>query len=153
MSLWTPGGEVPVGRDAATDGPARPAGPDGGAAGVVGGPDLDDLSPEERAQAEAMIAQMADVQAKILSAPAAQFVVNHVVGLYELAAIHLNQADPDLDAARLAIDAMVAVLDATGDRLGEDGVALREALTQLQMAFVQVSAAHESAEAPGGDAG
>ena len=103
------------------------AAPDAGVAGRVGGPDLDALSPEERAQAEAMIAQMADVQRQILSAPAAQFVTNHVVGFYELAAIHLGQPEPDLDEARLAIDAMAAVLDATEDRLGEDGAALRDA--------------------------
>jgi glutathione S-transferase len=138
MSLWTPGGEVPVGPEGA---PSEPAGgPDRGVTGRVGGPDLDALSPDERAQAEAMIAQMADVQRQILSAPAAQFVTNHVVGFYELAAIHLGQPQPDLDEARLAIDAMAAVLDAVEDRLGEDGSALRDALSQLQIVFVQVSA-------------
>ena len=64
---------------------------------------------------------MAEVQRQILSVPAAQIVTNHVVGFYELAAIHLGQPEPDLDAARLAVDAMTAVLDAAGDRLGEDG--------------------------------
>jgi glutathione S-transferase len=108
--------------------------------GRVGGPDLDALSPDERAQAEAMIAQMADVQRQILSAPAAQFVTNHVVGFYELAAIHMGQPQPDLEEARLAIDAMAAVLDAVEDRLGEDGRALRDALSQLQIVFVRVSA-------------
>ena len=139
MSLWTPGGEVPVGKEPGGGG-AAPT-PDGGVTGRVGGPDLESLSPEERAQAEAMIAQMADVQRQILSAPAAQFVTNHVVGLYELAAIHLGQPGPDLDEARLAIDAMTAVLDAVEDRLGEDGRALRDALTQLQMVYVQVASA------------
>ncbi len=128
--------------------------PDTGVAGRVGGPDLESLSPDERAQAEAMIAQMADVQRQILSAPAAQFVTNHVVGLYELAAIHLGQPGPDLEEARLAIDAMTAVLDAVEDRLGEDGAALRDALTQLQMVFVQVAsaAADAAAENPGAGA-
>ncbi len=142
MSLWTPGGEVPVGRQPASEPAGREpgsGGADDGVAGVVGAPDLDSLSPEERAQAEAMIAQMAEVQRQILSAPATQFVTNHVVGLYELAAIHLGQPEPDLDATRLAIDAMAAVLDAVEDRLGDDGRALRDALTQLQMAFVQVA--------------
>ncbi|HEY6531082.1 MAG TPA: hypothetical protein VIY72_02175 [Acidimicrobiales bacterium] len=128
---------MPVGRDRDE---AVATGPDQGASSMVGGPDLDSLSPDERAQAEAMIAQMAEVQRQILSAPAAQFVTNHVVGFYELAAIHLGQPEPDLDAARLAIDAMAAVLDGVEDRLGEDGASLRDALTQLQMAFVQVSA-------------
>ena len=85
MSLWTPGGEVPVNRGGGALDDDRGE-PDTGVAGRVGGPDLDSLSAEERAQAEAMIAQMAEVQRQILSAPAAQFVTNHVVGLYELAA-------------------------------------------------------------------
>jgi len=150
MSLWTPGGEVPVSRGG---GGAEPTA-DTGVAGRVGGPDLDSLTPEERAQAEAMIAQMAEVQRQILSAPAAQFVTNHVVGLYELAAIHLGQPEPDLEEARLAIDAMAAVLDATEDRLGDDGRALRDALTQVQMVFVQLrsQAPTEPDTAPAGDA-
>jgi glutathione S-transferase len=149
MSLWTPGGEVPVNRGGGDQGGAPSSSPtdevpagDAGASGMVGGPDLDSLSPEERAQAEAMVEQMAEVQRQILSAPASQFVTNHVVGFYELAAIHLGQTDPDLDAARLAIDAMAAVLDAVEDRLGDDGRALRDALSQLQVVFVQVRAAH-----------
>jgi len=151
MSLWTPGGEVPVNRgggDEPSGGASGGAGAtDAGAAGVVGAPDLDSLGPEERSQAEAMIEQMAEVQRQILSAPATQFVTNHVVGFYELAAIHLGQPEPDLDSARLAIDAMSATLDAVEDRLGEDGRALRDALTQLQMVFVQVQTAS------GGDTG
>jgi hypothetical protein len=146
MSLWTPGGEVPVGRESAAA-PTAGAAPDGGVAGRVGAPDLDSLSPDERAQAEAMITQMAEVQRQILSAPAAQFVTNHVVGLYELAAIHLGQPAPDLEEARLAIDAMAAVLDEVEDRLGEDGRALRDALSQLQMVFVQLKAQADADEA------
>lgn len=136
MSLWTPGGEVPVNRD--RPGPA-PESPDEGMAGMAGAPSLDDLSPEERAQAEQMIAEMAEVQRQILAAPAAQVVANHVMGFYELAALHLTQEEPRFEEARLAIDAMTAVLDATEARLGENGAALRQALNQLQMAFVQRS--------------
>lgn len=127
---------------------AAPPVADQGATAMVGGPDLDSLTPEERAEAEAMIAQMAEVQRQILSAPAAQFVTNHIVGFYELAAIHLGQPEPDLDAARLAIDAMAAVLDGVEGRLGEDGASLRDALTQIQIAFVQVTAATTGASAP-----
>jgi hypothetical protein len=115
---------------------------------MVGAPDLDSLTPEQRAEAEALITQMAEVQRQILSAPAAQIVTNHVVGFYELAAIHLGQPDPDVDAARLAIDAMAAVLDSVESRLGDDGRSLRDALTQIQLAFVQVTATREAAPAP-----
>lgn len=134
MSLWTPGGEVPVERNR----PQPEPGPPPGASEMVGGPDLDDLSPEERAQAEAFVAQMAEAQRQIAATPAAQLVANHVMGFYELAAIKLGQQPPMLADAQVAIDAMAAVLDAVGDQLGEDGPALRQALSNLQMAFVQL---------------
>lgn len=139
MSLWTPGGEVPVnrGRDEQDRRPPQ-AGRREGVAGVVGGPDLDHLSPEERAKAEEMIAQMAEVQRQIVAAPAAQVVANHIAGFYELAMLHLAQERPKFEEAQLAIDAMAGVIDAVGDRLGENGPALRQALTQAQMVFVQV---------------
>jgi hypothetical protein len=133
MSLWTPGGEVPVDRNRPTDEPQ----PDEGMSGRVGGPSLDDLSPEERAQAEQMIAEMAEVQRQVLAAPAAQVVTNHIAGFYELAALHLSQEQPRFDEARLAIDAMAAVVEGVGARLGENEDPLRQALNQIQMAFVQ----------------
>ena len=136
MSLWTPGGEVPIERNK----PAEPPAPDptaGGASGIAGGPSLEDLSPEERAEAEAMIAQMAEVQRQIAATPAAQLVANHLMGLYELAAIKLSSEPPAFNEAQLAIDAMAAVVEAVGDRLGENAEPLRQALNQIQMAFVQ----------------
>jgi hypothetical protein len=133
MSLWTPGGEVPIDRNQTPESPAA----DEGVSGRVGGPSLDDLSPEERAQAEQMIAEMAEVQRQILAAPASQIVTNHVAGFYELAALHLSQEQPRFEEAQLAIDAMEAVLAAVGERLGENERPLRDALRQLQMAFVQ----------------
>jgi hypothetical protein len=133
MSLWTPGGEVPVDRTPQSE----PAAADDGLSGRVGGPSLDDLSPEERAQAEQMIAEMAEVQRQVLEAPAAQVITNHIAGFYELAALHLSQEKPRFDEAQLAIDAMTAVVDAVGARLGENEGALRDALNQLQMVFVQ----------------
>jgi hypothetical protein len=139
MSLWTPGGEVPVERNPRPE----PAPTDDGLSGRIGGPSLDDLSPEERAQAEQMIAEMAEVQRQVLEAPAAQVVTNHIAGFYELAALHLSQEHPRFDEAQLAIDAMAAVVDAVGSRLGENETPLRDALNQLQMAFVQRK--HESA--------
>ena len=146
MSLWTPGGEVPVERNR----PSRPEPepPAGGASELVGGPDLDDLSPEERAQAEAFIAQMAETQRQIAVTPIAQLVANHVAGFYELAAIKLSQQPPMLADARVAIDAMAAVLEVVGGELGEDGPPLVEALRNLQMAFVQLS--NEAGDVDGG---
>jgi hypothetical protein len=145
MSLWTPGGEVPVNRGGSSTPQAEPT-PDpraGGAAGLAGGPSLEDLSPQERAQAEAMIQEMAQVQQQIAETPAAQLVANHAMGLYELAAIKLSQEPPLFHEAQLAIDALTAVLDASGDRLGPDQATLRQGLSQLQMAFVELRRRHQ----------
>ena len=149
MSLWTPGGEVPIERN--PSGGAEPSGgaPQGaGSPGLTGvdlaeaaaaaGIDLDSLSPEERAQA----------QQRIADTPAEALVANHAVGLYDLAAIKLSVQPPALDEARLAIDALAALLDATGDRLGEPAGQLRQAVDQLRMAWVQVRDAAGGDDAP-----
>lgn len=134
-SLWTPGGEHPVGDDRGGAEPQSPSAP--GPPGA--GPDpLADLSPEERAQYEEMAEQMAEAQQRLLEAPAEGVVGNHAVGLYQLALIHLSVEDPDFEAARLAIDGMAGLLNALEGRLGEDEPTLRDALGQAQMAFVQV---------------
>ena len=133
MSLWTPGGEVPVNRDdparrtRRSDGPSEPGRPgDPGdqsvraalsdevlaEAAAAAGIDIDQLSPEERAQLEAMLLEMAEAQARLASTPAAEVLVNHLGGIYELARIHLSQDPPHFDEAALAIDALAAVLDA-----------------------------------------
>jgi hypothetical protein len=126
-SLWTPGGEHPVG-----DTPDAEPTPTDEADPLAG------LSPEERQQAEEMAARVADVQRQLLEAPPETVVANHAMGLYELAAIHLSAEAPSLDAARLAIDGMAALVEQLEGRLGEAEATLRDALGQIQMAFVQV---------------
>jgi hypothetical protein len=126
MSLWTPDGEVPIDRSGTDQSPA------GSASEMLGGPEL-----EDRARAEEMIARMAEVQRQLLSVPAAQIIVNHLMGLYELAAVHLDQPEPQFEEARLAIDAMGALLEVTQHRLGEAGTEMREALTVLQTFYVR----------------
>lgn len=86
-----------------------------------------------------MEAQAAELQRFLLETPAQEVVSQHAMGLYELAVIHLSQPEPRLDDARLAIDALAALVEGLGGRLGEMGVQLRQALPQLQMAFVQLS--------------
>lgn len=143
MTLWTPDGEVPVDRtkttgSADTDtGDADDVVDPTAVADALGIPDLDALSPEDRERAEKMVAEMAEVQRQIVDAPAAQILANHVIGIYELAAIHLSQDEPKFGEARLAIDALAAVLEAVGDRLETVAPGLTAALTQVQMAFVQ----------------
>ena len=141
-SLWTPGGEHPVDRDAGEPvGPAPTADPsfdDEIAAALPEGVSLDDLSPEERARAEEMVKEMAAARERLLETPAAAIVANHAMGLYELAALHLARETPDFAEATVAIDGLAALVDALEGRLGEAEPTLRQALDQLRLAFVQL---------------
>ncbi|CAN5830014.1 hypothetical protein BH24ACT3_BH24ACT3_10920 [soil metagenome] len=129
--LWTPGGDAD--RPHRDPEPATPSIPDLG-----GEPPLD---AEQAETAEAMAAEMAEVRRQLASVPASMVVANHVMGLYELAAIHLGGNPPELDGARLAIDAVTALIEGLGDRLGEHEPTLRDALAQLRLAYVQVAGA------------
>jgi hypothetical protein len=117
-TIWTPGGEQPVE-------------PESGTAGTAGtGVTSDQLE-----------AEMAEVQRQLVETPASVVVANHCIGLFQLAALHLNQQPPNLTQAQLAIDALGAVVETLGSRLGDDEQALRDALSQIRMAFVQIKAA------------
>ena len=72
----------------------------------------------------------------------------HLVGLYELGAIHLQQEPPNLPQAALAIDAMGAVVDRLQGRLGENEETLRGALNQIRLTYVSVQ---QAAGAPDDD--
>ncbi len=96
-----------------------------------GTPDIDP------AEAEEMARQLSEARARLLQAPVADVVVNHAIGLYELAAIHLSAEKPDFDQTRLAIDALRAIVDELTGRLGDGEKMLTEALASLQMGFVQ----------------
>jgi len=141
MSLWTPDGEHRVEREGPT-------------AEDDAGPDLDPaadplagLSPEEREQAAAMAAEMEEVRRQLASVPAAVVIANHVMGMYELAAIHLSSQPPNFTEAQVAIDAMAAIVEGLKGRLGENEPTLVDALGQLRMAYVQLhGAANEAAE-------
>jgi hypothetical protein len=100
------------------------------------GYDLDDLSPEER---EALAARLEELRSQLVSTPAEVVVANHAYGLFELAAIHLSQQPPNLDQARLAVDALGAVLGALAGRLGEAEPSLLDALAQIRLTYVQIS--------------
>lgn len=156
MSLWTPGGEHNVPRETpqppqseAAQGQA-PAGPENeveldeaALAEALGIPSLDELSDEERAQLEEAVAQMAATERQLATTPPEVVIANHVMGIYELAAIHLRQNPPNLNEASLAIDAMGAIVDGLEGRLGENEATLRNARTQLQQAFIAVSKEQE----------
>lgn len=158
-TLWTPGGEIPVDRKPPPPDADRPepagSGPDEGAEGGTGGAevDLDDLSPEEREQAEQMIREMAEARARLLAAPAAAVVANHGMGLYELAALHLTQQPPNFSEAVVAIDALGAVTASLAGRLGEAEATLNDALSQIRKAYVQLKSQADSNGNPPADSG
>ena len=127
-SLWTPDGEHFPKKEAA----GAPQSP-------LGDTDVTEPSPEEaEAAMEAMRAQLAQTPADIV-------IANHCYGLFELAAIYLSQTPPVLFQARLAIDALGALLDGVAGRLGEAEPQLRESLSQLRLAFVSLEGAEASA--------
>ncbi len=90
----------------------------------------DALAEAERAMEEA--------RERLAEVPAEVVVTNHVMGLYELAAIHLSASTPDLVQSALAIDAMACLVDGLGDRLGDDDPTMRDALGNIRIAFVQI---------------
>jgi len=82
---------------------------------------------------------MEDARRQIAEVPAQVVVANHVMGLYELAAIHLSNDPPDLLQAALAIDAVACLVDGLGDRIGEEAATMRAALLNIRTAFVQIN--------------
>jgi hypothetical protein len=130
VTLWTPSGERPL-RPEPEEPPSSGA-PDAGTSGAAG--DQPDLTEEELAE---LGQRMAEIQGQMLATPAEVIVANHCIALYELAVLHLRQPSPNLDEARLAIDALAGLVEGLGNRLGENERPLRDALAQLQLAFVQ----------------
>jgi hypothetical protein len=127
-SFWTPGGERAVPAPASHDHDHDH--------------DHDDeaLSPEDQLELEAELAAM---QEELARTPVAVVVANHAVGLFQLAALHLNQRPPNLAEGRLAIDAMAALVDGLTGRLDDQEPTLRDALAQLRLAFVELSSRGE----------
>jgi len=114
-TIWTPGGEQPVGDE--------------------GQPGIAEPPPEE------LEAELAEVQRQLLETPASVIIANHAIGLFQLAALHLNQQPPNFVDAQLAIDALGSIVEGLGERLGPDAEALRDALAQIRLAFVQIKSA------------
>lgn len=146
-TLWTPGGEHE---------PRREAGAEAGA--DARGAEEQPSEEEVRAARE----QLARVRGEVSQTPAHDIVANHAIGLWQLAVIHLGldqaegeRPEPNLDEAKLAVDAMAGVVETLGDRLGEHREALTEALTNLRLGYVRLAEQHrgaaESPESPGAD--
>ena len=103
-----------------------------------GRPGPDDVEEFEDLDEEAVLAELDEARRRLAEVPAAQVVANHAMGLFELGAIHLSRQPPDLGEASMAIDAMAAIVEELGERLGQNAGVLRDALAQIRLAFVQV---------------
>ncbi|HEY3485079.1 MAG TPA: hypothetical protein VGK49_06825 [Ilumatobacteraceae bacterium] len=106
------------------------------------GPDFDALDESIDAAQQAL----GEARARLAEVPVEVVVTNHVMGLYELAAIHLSASPADLHSAALAIDAVGCLVEGLGDRLGDDAPTMRDALANIRVAFVQVKAAQTAGE-------
>jgi hypothetical protein len=121
--LWTPSGDQPP--------PDQPP----------------DTGPPEASAEE--VAALREVHARLVATPVEDVVANHALGIWQLALVHLGvvtppdadgaRPEPNLAAAGLAIDAMAALVEGLGERLGVHEPVMRDALTQAQMLFVEVS--------------
>ena len=115
-SIWTPGGERPVGRES-DPAPAELEG---------------ELTEEE------LQARLGELRQQLADAPVEGVVAQFAYQLFEVGALHLSFQPPQLEKAQLAIDAMGALVDGLGDRLGEHARPLQDGLSQIRMAFVQI---------------
>ena len=94
------------------------------------GPDDDTLGDAQAAIDEA--------RRRVAEVPAEVVITNHVMGLYELAAIHLSADEPDLHSAALAIDSVACLVEGLGERLGSEWTTMRDALANIRLAFVEI---------------
>jgi len=112
-------------------------------------PGGDDARPEttEPEMTQEAYEELVRTRAELSAIPVADIVANHAVGLWQLAILHLTPdpgpdgrpTEPRLPEASLAIDALGALVDTLGERLEPHYDALREAVTQLRLAFVEIS--------------
>jgi Domain of unknown function (DUF1844) len=93
---------------------------------------------------EELEAEMERLREQLANTPAEDVIANHCVGLFQLAALHLSLQPPKLDQAQLAIDALGAMVEGLSGRLGADEQQLKDGLSQLRLAFVQIKATSEA---------
>jgi len=136
-SIWTPSGEYrPQGDD---DGPGAGGDYTGSEPARAAGPDVS----EEELEA------LRRVHEQLRATPAIDVVANHVVQLFQLALVYLGAGGApagtdeapvaDLVQASLVIDTMAAIVDGLGPRLAEHEETLRDALSQLQLLWVEIA--------------
>ena len=148
-SLWTPSGEHQPAEE-----PPDPASVVSPGAGVPQGPGAGvpqgmDAEGGEREPTPEEVEALREVHARLVATPVEDVVANHALGIWQLALVHLGvltppgpdgrQPAPNLAGAGFAIDALAALVDGLGTRLGDHEAVLRDALTQAQMLFVEIS--------------
>jgi hypothetical protein len=84
---------------------------------------------------------MAQLQEQLAQTPVELVIANHAFGLFELAALHLSLQPPQLPQARLAIDALGALVEGLEGKLSDYERQLIEGLANLRMAYVQIRGA------------
>ena len=131
-TLWTPSGEHPVERNRGEAAPEPPP-------AQAPAPDEEPLSPEEQAAAEEYAQQIEAMRRQLLDLPAGVVVGQHALQFFDVAGLYLSQSPPRIDDARIAIDALAAVVEHLGSRLGEAETPIRQALHQAQLAFVEAA--------------
>ncbi len=94
-----------------------------------------------------MAKELAEARAEILEADPTAIIANHAFGIYELAMLHITNDDPDMKAARLAVDSLGALVEGLKGRLDEAEGPLNEALHGVRLLFVERTAALKSAAA------
>ena len=110
--LWTPGGDEPANQASEQ---------------------LEELTEEELAE------RMETLRQQIAATPVEQIINQSAYQFFELAALHLSVVPPQMDQAKLAIDAFGLLVEGLEGRLGPDGATLKDGLAQLRMAYVEVS--------------
>ncbi|HUR78212.1 MAG TPA: hypothetical protein VMZ22_09720 [Acidimicrobiales bacterium] len=108
-SLWTPGGEKPV------EAP------------------VEELTEDEVAQ------RMEALREQLAHTPVGEIVAQSAYQFFEIGALHLSLVPPQLEQAKIAIDALGLLVEGLGGALGPNAATLTEGLTQIRMAFVAVS--------------
>lgn len=137
-TLWTPSGEHEPRDQSAESPPTGQSSPPGSG---------------EREPTDEELAEILRARAELASVPVADIIANHAVGLWQLALLHMmpdpgpdgSMPAPRLHDAGLAIDAFAALVEGLGARLAPHDEALREALSQLRMAYVQVAESTQGA--------
>lgn len=118
MSLWTPDGEHPINPSTVAEA-------------------AEQLTPEQEEQARQLAHEMAEARQQLLEAEVSTVIANHALGIYELAALHITADVPDMAEARLAVDALGALVEGLEGRLGDAEPTLVDALNNIKIGFVQ----------------